>query len=203
MVINRQINFNLDTQTQFDEQASEYANQSQRQPASQSATEAFETALSREKTDATDNKLLSDKANSSQTLLSAKELNLAAGPWNLLAAKSATAVNVQVIPNDISEKLADTVKNAASQLRVSADGRRAVEVDFKDEIIPGVTVSLAENAGRLQIEFKCQHEKVREKLCLASQKLASDLAQKLKRAIALGIETDDPDDRHRHEVFAE
>lgn len=85
---------------------------------------------------------------------------------------------------------------AASQLRVGegGSGRREVSVTLDEAVLPGVTVSVHEDEGRVVAAFVCRVESSRERLNLAAPGLAADLAAALARPTLVQVSTDDPED---------
>ena len=96
------------------------------------------------------------------------------------------------VPGELSQDL----RQAAGRLMVGdgSSGRREVRIDLKDEILPGVTVSVYEDQGRLVADFVCASEPSREKLCACAPALAGELAGSLNRAVLVRVCTDDPED---------
>lgn len=104
----------------------------------------------------------------------------------------ALAAGAAPVPGDLSRDL----QQAAGRLLVGdgSSGRREVRIDLKDEVLPGVTVSVYEDQGRLVADFVCASEPSREKLCACAPTLASELAGSLNRAVLVRVCTDDPED---------
>jgi len=69
-----------------------------------------------------------------------------------------------------------------------------VRLDLKAEVLPGVTLSVYEEEGRLVAAFTCASEASRETLNRCAQSLADELAQSLARAVLVRVSTDDPED---------
>jgi len=69
-----------------------------------------------------------------------------------------------------------------------------VRLDLKAEVLPGVTVSVYEEDGRLVAAFACASEASRETLNRCAPVLAQELAQSLARAVLVRVSTDDPED---------
>ena len=92
--------------------------------------------------------------------------------------------------------LAQALGEAADRMLVGdgGSGRREVRLDLKDEVLPGVTLSVYEDAGRLVAAFVCASEASRETLTRCAQTLADELAQSLARPVLVRVSTDDPDD---------
>lgn len=113
-------------------------------------------------------------------------------PLSLLgsAAQPVTAVEPPI-------GLAQCLEQAADRLLV-ADGSNGrgpeVRIALKDEVLPGVTVSIYEGEGRLVAEFICADEQSREKLNACAPGLAQDISQALRRPVLVRVVTEDPDD---------
>ena len=92
--------------------------------------------------------------------------------------------------------LAQALGEAADRMLVGdgGSGRREVRLDLKAEVLPGVTLSVYEEEGRLVAAFVCASEASRETLNRCAQTLADELAQSLARAVLVRVSTDDPDD---------
>lgn len=88
--------------------------------------------------------------------------------------------------------LLDTVQ----QLWVSETwaSNRQVCVSFAEDVLPGVTLSVFEDGGRIVAEFVCTAEPSRAWLSQYAQRLARGLANSLNRQTRLCVRTDDPDD---------
>lgn len=73
-------------------------------------------------------------------------------------------------------------------------GHRQVRLELKDDCLPGVSVAIQENEGRLQVDFFCRLEAPRRQLNRALPTLAQTLAQRLQRPVLLRVQTTDEDD---------
>lgn len=91
----------------------------------------------------------------------------------------------------------------SSQLAIAADrllvgdgshGRREVRIDLKADVLPGVAVSIYEEAACLVVEFYCTRESSRKALTRFAQELADELAGSLSRSTLVRVRTDAPDD---------
>ena len=104
-------------------------------------------------------------------------------------------------PGELSEDL----RQAAERLLVGdgSSGRREVRIDLKDEVLPGVTVSVFEEQGCLVAAFVCASEPSREKLCACASALAGELAGALQRPVLVRVCTDDPEDPCPFEASAD
>lgn len=98
--------------------------------------------------------------------------------------------------NHVPEGLAQDLAQAADRMLVGdgSTGRREVRLDLKDEILPGVTMSVYEEEGSLVAAFVCLREASRERLVACAQALADEWAQSMGRSVLVRISTDDPDD---------
>lgn len=92
--------------------------------------------------------------------------------------------------------LADAMAEQVGRLLVSngEDGKRAVRLDLKDDALPGVSIAIEENEGRLQVEFVCAAESSRRRLAQALPEMAATLAERLQRDVLMRVRTDDEDD---------
>ncbi len=120
-------------------------------------------------------------------------------PFSLLGAMAPVTLPGSTPPtNNVpgAAPLANAIAEAATRLLVGdgSSGRREVRIELKDDVLPGVTVSVHEDEGRLVAAFICANEASRERLCGCAQELADALAQSLARATLIRITTDDPDD---------
>ncbi|MFD4840249.1 hypothetical protein ACFWP0_22305 [Achromobacter sp. NPDC058515] len=95
-----------------------------------------------------------------------------------------------------AEALAQALSESAEQLLVAdgSQGRRQVRVELKDDVLPGVSVSVYEDEGRTVADFTCASERSRERLCAMAPELAAQLAQSLDKPTRVRVSTDDPED---------
>ena len=121
-------------------------------------------------------------------------------PFALFGGVAAGASQPEAAPSELAQHLAQ----AADRLLVGdgSAGRREVRIQLKDEVLPGVTVSVHEDEGRLVVAFVCASEVSRERLNACAQALADELARSLGRAALVRVSTDDPDDPCLYEVAA-
>ncbi|WP_313625245.1 hypothetical protein [Achromobacter sp.] len=125
----------------------------------------------------------------------------AASPFSLFGAgAAATAAGA---PGQ-SEALAQALSETAEQLLVAdgSQGRRQVRVELKDDVLPGVSVSVYEDEGRVVADFVCANESSRERLCAMAPELAAQLAHSLGRPARVRVSTDDPEDPRLAEADA-
>ncbi|MET1115642.1 MAG: hypothetical protein ABWY08_11925 [Comamonas sp.] len=92
--------------------------------------------------------------------------------------------------------LEPTLEHMARRLLVGdgSQGRRGVQIQLDDPQLPGVTVDIFEEGGRLVIRFTCSQESARERLCAGARWFATSLAQRLQRDVRVQVQTDDPED---------
>ncbi|MNK22388.1 Flagellar hook-length control protein FliK [compost metagenome] len=143
--------------------------------ASDADRQAFERAMSQGETEA------------------APEPPAASSPFALFGANA----RAQVPAGDSqSESLAQALSETAEQLLVAdgSQGRRQVRVELKDDVLPGVSVSVYEEEGRTVADFTCANERSRERLCEMAPDLAAQLAESLDRPTRVRVGTDDPED---------
>lgn len=96
--------------------------------------------------------------------------------------------------------LRDALFTSLDRLLVS-DDRSELRLDLKDEILPGVSVRLAETEGRLTVCFTCSVDSVRRQLSAHIDDLARELAQHLQRDALIQVQTDDPHDMRLTETL--
>jgi hypothetical protein len=96
------------------------------------------------------------------------------------------------------------VEDAVERLMVDEDraGQRQVRMELKDDVLPGVSVVILENEGRLQVDFICSQESSRLRLNRAAPQQAQTLAERLAREVLLRVMTDDDEDPCLFEVAA-
>ncbi|MGE8658759.1 MAG: hypothetical protein ACN6O8_18610 [Achromobacter sp.] len=114
-------------------------------------------------------------------------------PFSLFGAARAQAAAPADSP---SQALAQALLGSAEQLLVAdgSQGRRQVRVELKDEVLPGVSVSVYEAEGRIVADFTCASETSRERLASLARPLAGQLAESLDRPTRVRVATDDPED---------
>ncbi|WP_287931780.1 hypothetical protein [Achromobacter sp.] len=95
-----------------------------------------------------------------------------------------------------SQALAQALQGSAEQLLVAdgSQGRRQVRGELKDDVLPGVSVSVYEDGGRVIADFVCANETSRERLAAMARPLAEQLADSLARPTRVRVGTDDPED---------
>jgi hypothetical protein len=113
-------------------------------------------------------------------------------PFALFPGAAASAETPAAAPAGLARAL----NEAADRMLVGdgGSGRREVRLDLKAEVLPGVTLSVYEDEGRLVAAFACASEASRETLNRCAQSLAEELAQSLARAVLVRVTTDDPED---------
>ena len=93
-------------------------------------------------------------------------------------------------------ELAPMLEQLARRLLVGdgSQGRRSVLIQLDDPQLPGVTVDIFEEAGRLVARFICSEEDARQRLRAGARWFANSLAQRLQRDVRVQVQTDDPED---------
>lgn len=81
-------------------------------------------------------------------------------------------------------------------------GGRQVRMELKEDLLPGVTVTLQELEGHLQIDFFCALESSRLRLNEAAFDETAGMARRLRRDVLMRVQTDDEDDPRLYEVLA-
>jgi hypothetical protein len=96
------------------------------------------------------------------------------------------------------------VGQAVERLMVGdgSSGNKQVRMELKDDVLPGVTVTVQELEGRCQVDFICAVEESRLRLVAAVPAQAPLLAQRLDRPVLLRVQTDDDADPCLFEVAA-
>lgn len=114
-------------------------------------------------------------------------------PFSLFGAVRAGAPAPAEAP---SPALARALLGSAEQLLVAdgSQGRRQVRVELKSDVLPGVSVSVYEDGGRVIADFVCANETSRERLAAMARPLAEQLADSLARPTRVRVGTDDPED---------
>ncbi|WP_263914209.1 hypothetical protein [Achromobacter sp. 79A6] len=116
----------------------------------------------------------------------------AATPFSLFGAAASVATGPAEAP---STALTDALLDSAEQLLVAdgSQGRRQVRVELKDDVLPGVSVSVYEEEGRVVADFVCANEDSRERLTAMARPLAEQLADSLARPARVRVSADDPE----------
>ncbi|KGD93702.1 hypothetical protein JL37_14770 [Achromobacter sp. RTa] len=116
----------------------------------------------------------------------------ALSPFSLFGAAAPAAAQA----GGQAQALARALSDSAEQLLVAdgSNGRRQVRVELKDDVLPGVSVSVYEEEGRCVAEFICANESSRERLCAMAPELAVQLAESLGRPTRVRVSADDPED---------
>ena len=96
----------------------------------------------------------------------------------------------------VCQAAADIVLDIVQQLSVSDDrgARRQVSLVLTEDTLPGVTLSVFEDGGRVVADFSCAVESSRACLQQIADRLAEELAVRLNRTTRICVRTDDPDD---------
>lgn len=110
---------------------------------------------------------------SSETAQQAPQTALPAGPFALFAsAVPAPAVHEGVI---------DSLREMVGRLLVDDSGNGSLRIDLADDVMPGVAVSVREDAGAWLAEFHCRVEASFIRLAEPAQEMARALAAALSR----------------------
>mgnify|MGYP000970440488 FL=1 len=72
-----------------------------------------------------------------------------------------------------------------------SSGHRQVRIELKDELLPGVSVTVQDTDGRVQVDFICSNEDSRLRLNAALPTNAHTLAQRLRRDVLMRVQSDD------------
>lgn len=104
-----------------------------------------------------------------------------------------------------SASLGRRIGEAVERLMVGdgRNGNRQVRMDLKDDLLEGVSVTVQELDGRLQVDFACAVESSRLRLKSAAPGQARELASRLARDVLLRIHTGNESDEHLLEVAAQ
>ncbi|MEI2417103.1 hypothetical protein V8Z80_13085 [Orrella sp. JC864] len=99
-------------------------------------------------------------------------------------------------PAPAPQGLAQALAEGAGALLVGdgGKGRPEVRIELKDELLPGVSVAVFEDEGRLVAAFTCASEASRERLSRGVAALAQELADALGRPALVRVSADDPMD---------
>lgn len=80
---------------------------------------------------------------------------------------------------------------------------RQVRVELGDDVLPGVSVAVYEEEGRVVAHFICTVERSRERLEASALSMAGELAERLNRAVRVCVSADDVEDPCTRQVDAE
>lgn len=125
-------------------------------------------------------------------------------PLTLFGAPHVAPVAAVTEAATAQEELSSHLREVVAHLMVG-DGRsggRQVRMDLQDEVLPGVTVVIEEQQGRLQVDFLCRQEPSRLRLVAAAPEQAPQMAQYLRRDVLLRVQRDDDADPRPFEVAA-
>lgn len=113
---------------------------------------------------------LNGEPESAHTVASAAPVS----PFALLKRAQDTPAPTQVL---------STLSSMVQQLMVGEglDGRRTLRLQIHPEVLPGVTVTVTEDAGAWVADFECQQEDSFLRLARSAQEMAPRLAQMLQR----------------------
>ena len=81
-------------------------------------------------------------------------------------------------------------------------GGKQVRMELAEDVLPGVTVTIQEKEGRVQVDFICAAEASRLRLNAALPEQAPLLAERLRRDVLLRVQADDEDDPCLFELAA-
>ncbi len=95
-------------------------------------------------------------------------------------------------PPAVLAQLHDTVQGLL--VGDGRNGRLEGRLELKGEVLPGVSVSIAQVEGRLEVDFTCSVERSRLFLTQALPELARTLAERLQTAVLVRVQTDDEED---------
>ena len=98
-----------------------------------------------------------------------------ANPMGLFGGSSAWAESPGV-----KAGLMPLLKDSLKGLQVGQDAR-SVRMELSEDLYPGVSVSIFEDAGAWVAEFRCTHASSYEDLSAPAQEMASQLADELRR----------------------
>lgn len=95
-----------------------------------------------------------------------------------------------------SQGITQSLLNTVQQWYVSdaRSTKRQVRMRISQDVLPGVTLSVSEDAGRVVVEFVCTVESSREWLSQCAERLAGALATRLNRETRMFVRRDDPED---------
>ena len=112
------------------------------------------------------------------------------GSWNTLPS-SATPATQPSIDAEFGQALLERlmVDDGNSQ-----GGSKQVRMELKSDVLPGVTITVQEAGGRLQVDFICSDENSRLRLNAVIGVQAQTLAERLHRPVLLRVQTDDEED---------
>ena len=104
----------------------------------------------------------------------------------------------------LHDQLTDLLVALVKQLYVSRDKYApSVKMELSGDVLPGVTLTVFEDSGRMIAAFVCALEPSRERLCAMAARLVQELAERLSVAAGVRVSTDDPADPCPLEMNAE
>lgn len=133
----------------------------------------------------------------------ASEQTQHAGPFSLLS--GVTAVR-ETVSSDAAAREVSLLLGETAQRLFVGDGQsssRQVRVELGDDVLPGVSVAVFEEEGRVVAHFICALERSRQRLEAGAAQMAMELAEHLSRAVSVRVSTDDPEDPCTHQADAE
>ena len=81
-----------------------------------------------------------------------------------------------------------------------SSGNRQVRIELQDDALLGVSITVQQIDGRLQVDFVCSNEQSRLQLNRAAPSLANQLADRLKQDVLVRVQTDDDEDLCLYEI---
>ena len=126
-------------------------------------------------------------------------------PWTPGFAWAATpeAAAPRELAQQLGERIGERISEMVDRLMVDSEGAgRQVRIDLKDGALPGVTLVIQEQEGRLQVDFVCREEAVRVRLNREAEGHATLLAGRLGREVLMRVMADDDEFPCIHEVVA-
>lgn len=129
--------------------------------------------------------------------------DLPPSPFSLFGTTPSPVSPGRLSPEDLPA-LGHHLDQAVESLMVDADhrGQRQVRMDLKDEVLPGVSIVVQHEQGRLQVDFICVNDESRLRLNRTAPTCAQDLATRLHTEVLVRVQTDDPEDLCLFEVAA-
>lgn len=123
-------------------------------------------------------------------------------PFDLISTLSSVSEAGQaVVPDD---PLTQIVLETVQALYVSDDHacNRQVSMVLGDSVLPGVTLSVYEDEGRIVSDFTCVSERSREWLYQFAERLVTELVRQLSRDARIYVRTGDADDLYPFQMDA-
>ena len=117
---------------------------------------------------------------------------------------SEAAGNAPVAPAPIDAQLYRRIGDVVERLMVGdgRSGNRQVRMDVKEDLLPGVTITVQELDGRLEVDFTCVRDEPRQRLAESAPDHAQMLATRLARDVLVRVQASDGADPTRVEFAA-